>query len=249
MDLTDAKRNLLTELGLTVQELSKSFRAPLAADLKISSNTIRPELECPICLSIFKEPVMTSTCGHVFCRSCITKQAEQNSVNFRCATCSKKIKKEFIPAKFMTNLLDKVIPNVHEFRTAEDKILKEHLAKHQNTFGSVLTESNLRQKKRRPALNEDDKIEFRLLKDPFSSSIPKLKNSYVRIPQTVKASVILKLLEHQLPAPHPNTLFVLTREGERKEIHRSMLLKDLKTYWDLLSPSSWTMYYTIKYTG
>lgn len=249
MDFTEAKRNLITGLGLAPQELSKPFRAAISADIKISSNTIRQELECPICLSIFKDPTMSSVCGHVFCRTCITKQAEQNSVNFRCPTCSKKIDNEFIPATFMANILDKVIPNMHEFRAAEDKILKEQLAKHFSTFDPVLKEANSRHKSKRPAHNEDDKIEFRLLKDSFKSSLHNLKNSYVRIPQTVKASVILKLLENQLSAPYPNTLFVMTREGERKEIHRSMLLKDMKAYWDLLSPSSWIMYYTIKYAG
>jgi hypothetical protein len=245
MELAKSNRNLLTDLNISPHELSKPVRAPLPSDLKISLNTIRTELECPICLGIFKDPFMTSECCHVFCRSCISKLAEQNE-SFRCPVCSKKIVKDLIPATFMVNLLHKLVPNMPDFRNQEEKLLREHLAKHFHTLGPVLKDVYSRQKPKRPAHNEDDKIEFRLLKDPYNDSLPRLTSCFVRVPQSIKASVLIKLLETQLPNPHPNTLFVLTRNGDRKEIHRSMLLKDMKSYWDLLSPSSWTMYYTIK---
>lgn len=44
------------------------------------------QLLCPICLEIFREPISTS-CGHNFCKACITKHWDNNEVS--CPMCKK----------------------------------------------------------------------------------------------------------------------------------------------------------------
>ncbi|XP_023272017.1 E3 ubiquitin-protein ligase TRIM21-like [Seriola lalandi dorsalis] len=46
---------------------------------------------CPICLDVFTDPV-TTTCGHNFCKSCITQHWENNG-QYKCPMCIKKFHK------------------------------------------------------------------------------------------------------------------------------------------------------------
>uniref|UniRef100_A0A8C5A4N1 Bloodthirsty n=1 Tax=Gadus morhua TaxID=8049 RepID=A0A8C5A4N1_GADMO len=54
-----------------------------------SANTCWSEenFSCPICLDVFNNPV-TTTCGHNFCRTCITKFWDEQ-VQYKCPVCNK----------------------------------------------------------------------------------------------------------------------------------------------------------------
>ncbi|XP_068129253.1 E3 ubiquitin-protein ligase TRIM11-like [Hyperolius riggenbachi] len=52
------------------------------------SDRLREELLCPICMSIYTEPVMLR-CGHNFCRACVTRvlDTQQRSRGYSCPQC------------------------------------------------------------------------------------------------------------------------------------------------------------------
>ena len=61
------------------------------------------DLSCPICISLLRDPFVTS-CGHTFCCSCLTTHLEERST---CPSCGQYLIKDHIYPNF---LLSKVAP-------------------------------------------------------------------------------------------------------------------------------------------
>lgn len=61
------------------------------------------DLSCPICISLLRDPFVTS-CGHTFCCSCLTAHLEERST---CPSCGQYLIKDHIYPNF---LLSKVGP-------------------------------------------------------------------------------------------------------------------------------------------
>ncbi|XP_068094534.1 nuclear factor 7, brain-like [Hyperolius riggenbachi] len=57
----------------------------------MATANLRSELNCPICLSIFKDPV-TLRCGHNFCQACISASldSQESSQVYTCPQCRKR---------------------------------------------------------------------------------------------------------------------------------------------------------------
>ncbi|KAK7349002.1 hypothetical protein VNO80_23822 [Phaseolus coccineus] len=60
----------------------------------------KPALDCPICMAAFVEP-MSTRCGHIFCRGCITTAI---STQNKCPTCRKKVTKNQLIRVFLPSL-------------------------------------------------------------------------------------------------------------------------------------------------
>ncbi|XP_014816061.1 PREDICTED: LOW QUALITY PROTEIN: E3 ubiquitin-protein ligase TRIM39-like [Calidris pugnax] len=67
---------------------------------------LRDEACCSICLEIFQDPVSIS-CGHSFCRSCITRTWEGRTTNFSCPQCRKTVsRKRLRPNRELANVIE-----------------------------------------------------------------------------------------------------------------------------------------------
>ncbi|XP_063960828.1 uncharacterized protein LOC135155506 isoform X2 [Lytechinus pictus] len=69
-----------------------------AAEAK-SSDSLQDDLKCPVCLGIFADAIMLPTCGHTFCRRCLSEyvQSYRPLGCMDCPVCRKITK--FTPAK------------------------------------------------------------------------------------------------------------------------------------------------------
>lgn len=61
--------------------------------LKKMNEINKKDLECPICLEIFEDPVVVVGCGHIFCSKCIEKCLESKK---ECPFCKKKTTKDLV---------------------------------------------------------------------------------------------------------------------------------------------------------
>lgn len=58
----------------------------ISKELLISLTTIEEHFTCPICLSVYKDTIITE-CLHRFCRSCITKSLVMETCKNKCPIC------------------------------------------------------------------------------------------------------------------------------------------------------------------
>ncbi|KAM8960342.1 uncharacterized protein RCH25_036030 [Pelodytes ibericus] len=138
----------------------------------MATSTVRDELNCPICLSIFDDPVMLS-CGHNFCQTCVEdlfdSQAESKSYSCpKCRTTFKKrppllnnlslgnitehflfSRKEKETSAVCCTYCDVPVPAAKTCLHCEASLCEKHLKKHSNSREHVLTEptSSLKHKK------------------------------------------------------------------------------------------------------
>eukprot|EP00062_Callorhinchus_milii_P026143 gi/632987913/ref/XP_007882822.1/ PREDICTED: zinc-binding protein A33-like [Callorhinchus milii] len=84
------------------------------------------ELNCPICLDFFTDPV-TLECGHNFCRSCITRSWEKQETN-SCPECRQVIAKRNLKVNWA---LVKIVEKAQELSLASTEMaIKRHCEKH-----------------------------------------------------------------------------------------------------------------------
>nr|XP_033780117.1 E3 ubiquitin-protein ligase TRIM39-like [Geotrypetes seraphini] len=71
-----------------------------------STENLREEATCSICLDYFKDPVI-SACGHNFCCSCITRCWEGLDANFTCPQCRETFQQRvLIPNRQLANMVE-----------------------------------------------------------------------------------------------------------------------------------------------
>lgn len=69
---------------------------------------LHKELTCPVCLDLFREPVILE-CGHHFCRACIGRCWEAKSEDApTCPQCRKTCTKTLRPNSLLCNVVDSV---------------------------------------------------------------------------------------------------------------------------------------------
>ncbi|KAM4621612.1 zinc-binding protein A33-like [Polymixia lowei] len=70
---------------------------------------LHSELTCPVCLDLFREPVILE-CGHHFCRACITQcwEAKADELLPTCPQCRKSCAAKLRPNSLLCNVVDSV---------------------------------------------------------------------------------------------------------------------------------------------
>ncbi|XP_069810376.1 E3 ubiquitin/ISG15 ligase TRIM25-like [Dendropsophus ebraccatus] len=138
----------------------------------MASATLRDELLCSICLSVFKDPVMLR-CGHNFCRVCIGRVLDTHNKSrvYSCPECREQFKdrpalmRNIALRKIIENLLtppiptetgicctycvDSPVPAVKSCLHCEASLCDKHLRAHSKSPEHVLSEPSTSLEKRK----------------------------------------------------------------------------------------------------
>ncbi|XP_061581792.1 LON peptidase N-terminal domain and RING finger protein 1 [Cololabis saira] len=95
---------------------SKVHREKMLSVLTVS------DLECPLCIRLFFEPV-TTPCGHTFCKNCIERSLDHN---LRCPLCKQPLQEYLKHRKYNTTiLLQDILTQLFPSQLAERKQVHE----------------------------------------------------------------------------------------------------------------------------
>ncbi|KYO19861.1 zinc finger protein RFP-like [Alligator mississippiensis] len=79
----------------------------MAAERSLQS--LRDEVTCPVCLELFRDPVMILGCGHNFCRACITQCWEGAETDVTCPQCRQTFAQRLLgPNRQLANVVEVV---------------------------------------------------------------------------------------------------------------------------------------------
>mmetsp|Transcript_32877 Transcript_32877/g.57443 ORF Transcript_32877/g.57443 Transcript_32877/m.57443 type:complete len:197 (+) Transcript_32877:42-632(+) len=177
---------------------------------------------CKLCLELFRNPVVLTSCRDVFCSECYDK-LKRSEAKF-CPVCRRELAQTAEPAVYLKGALA--------------GMYREPPSKAEAVHGNAVTPNailkfqaqRIKQYKPPTPSNSDRKIELKLEPD-YSLGIqdfPELP--YLRLPESVSVEFLLSAMPDILSLA-PSTLLVIDRSGLKQALPHEMLLKDIPGYW------------------
>jgi len=231
----------LRHFGVTEDELAEPVLCKPSDQLSFSTSLIRKELECPICLRIMREPVISRSCGHVYCKECIEKYIRQDKLSKKCPSCRIPItnRRHLVREPILEHIIKTAFPDLEGYlKREEDVIMKVAKKREVQEAVAVPVPSQ-------PVKSADDKVDFQFHPDP-DSSLPPLSELYVRVSAQCQVATLLKLLQQlgKPGEPAPKALAIRLQNGEKIQLVKEMRLREVRDFWPAENEDSWVIYYS-----
>ena len=232
--------------GVSEEEMKEPVLTKPTEPVNYSTALIRKELECPICLRIMKEPVISRSCGHVYCKECIEKYIRQDKLSKKCPSCRISItnRRHLVREPILEQLIKTAFPDLDDYLKREEDVTmkfakKREVAEH---VGVPVAPSLAMTP---PTVKSDEKVDFMLEKDP-ESDLRQIEEPYVRVTGTWQVASLWKLIQQLIAPgdPMPRLLWVRSHSGERIPLVKDMRLREVKDFWDPENEDSWVIFYS-----
>ncbi|CAD8188564.1 unnamed protein product [Paramecium octaurelia] len=185
------------------------------------------ELQCPICLSLFEQPVYIKDCSHRFCKECIEK-----SIRFQreksCPTCRKKIatRRDLRVDEVVNKILNTVVPDIKQYRMQEELLIQQEI-------------KNFRQQKQKNEqlqkfvnkTNTNQSCNIQLCAQ--NQLINQIDKNFIKAPLITTVADIIQLIGFQLNLPEEFTKYIDIFINNEVQTQMDKTLAELNIqYWD-----------------
>lgn len=142
--------------GLTLYDIHRRPRAQIEAGevVQRSADSVKPYLQCPICLGIMHDPVIVMECLHRFCNSCIQKCLRIGKNECPCCKIHIPSRRSLRSDDNFKRLISKLFPSLEAYEEKEQRhteLLNRSRMSH--GFGAVAEKLLSTQKMRRTTLH------------------------------------------------------------------------------------------------
>ncbi|CAD8107772.1 unnamed protein product [Paramecium sonneborni] len=196
-DIIDEQTNNLIGI-FKVRKLIDSDKQP--TDPQIVK--IKEDLQCPICLSLFEQPVYIKDCSHRYCKKCIEKSIRLQK-DKSCPTCRKKIatRRDLRVDEVVTKILNTVVPDIEQYRIQEEIQIQQ----------AIKNLSQQRQKNeeiQKLVSQTDTALSCSIQLYAQNQLIHQIDKNYIRAPLITTVADIIQLISLKLNLPEEFTQYI-----------------------------------------
>ncbi|CAD8193228.1 unnamed protein product [Paramecium pentaurelia] len=220
-DIIDEQTNNLIGI-FKVRKLIDSDKQP--TDPQIVK--IKDYLKCPICLSLFKQPVYIKDCSHRYCKECIEKNIRLQKEK-SCPTCRKRIatRRDLRVDEIVTKILNTVIPDIEQYLIQEDLQIQQEI-------------KNLSQQKQKNeeiqklVSQKDTELSCNIQLYAQNQLIHQIDKNYIRAPLMTTVADIIQLIGLKLNLPGEFTQYIDIYINNEIQTQMDKTLAELNSeYW------------------